>query len=47
MIDVADNSTRAAVMHHVQHLMDNLEKKRDADKQMLEEFRLRMHTMVR
>ena len=42
----SENATRTAVMQHVQHLMDNLEKKRDADKQMIEEFRTRMHCMI-
>merc|ERR1712183_1081008 len=41
-----DEDTRESVMKHVQSLMDNLEKKRETDKQMVEEFRTKMHSMV-
>merc|ERR1719354_1391591 len=44
--DVDEEDTRDNVMKHVQQLMDNLEKKRDTDKNMLEEFRTKMHGMV-
>merc|ERR1712002_66009 len=44
--DGEEEDTRDNVMKHVQQLMDNLEKKRDTDKNMLEEFRTKMHGMV-
>ena len=44
--DGEEEDTRESVMKHVQSLMDNLEKKRETDKQMVEEFRTKMHSMV-
>ena len=40
------NDKRAVVMGQVQSLMQELEEKREADKRMVEEFRVRLQRMV-